>query len=496
MFSPVLVGIRVPYPQKVQEHKSDLPGVASFPNSHKATKEHAVTKGFTAVHTTRKPPLSLATASTLQRRRTPGTMSHYHSTVVIGNNCPTTTRQSLFRQNPLNIENPKNIISSFHRSKMVKLSNVAKTAQLASKAMNSHVKRSLAQAGQYQSLRMMDSRLASTQAGKQTITVRDALNTALAEELDRDDDVFIMGEEVAQYNGAYKVTRGLLDRFGERRVIDTPITEMGFTGLATGAAFHGLKPVLEFMTFNFAMQAIDHIVNSAAKTHYMSGGKQGCNITFRGPNGAAAGVAAQHSQCYAAWYGSIPGLKVLSPYSAEDYRGLIKAAIRDPNPVVFLENEIAYGESFEISEEALSPDFVIPIGKAKIEREGTDITLVSHTRSVKYCLEAAERLQNEYGVKAEVVNLRSIKPLDVPAIVESVKKTNHLVTVEAGFPAFGVGSEVCAQLMESEGFDYLDAPVERVTGCEVPTPYAKELEDFAFPDTEVVMRASRKVLGL
>lgn len=305
-----------------------------------------------------------------------------------------------------------------------------------------------------------------------------------------------MGEEVAQYNGAYKVSRGLLDRFGERRVIDTPITEMGFTGLTVGASLAGLKPVCEFMTFNFAMQSIDHIINSAAKTLYMSGGKQPCNITFRGPNGAAAGVAAQHSQDYSAWYGSIPGLKVISPYSAEDYRGLLKAAIRDPNPTVFLENEMLYGESFEVSEEVLSPDFVLPIGKAKIEKEGSDITLVSHTRNVGHCLEAAETLKEKYGVNAEVLNLRSIKPMDVPAIVKSVKKTGHLVTVEAGFPAFGVGSEICAQIMESEAFDYLDAPVERVTGCEVPTPYAKELEDFAFPDSEIVLRASRKVLGL
>lgn len=339
-------------------------------------------------------------------------------------------------------------------------------------------------------------RLASAASGTKTLTVRDAINSALAEELDRDDDVFLMGEEVAQYNGAYKVSRGLLDRFGERRVIDTPITEMGFTGLTVGASLAGLKPVCEFMTFNFAMQSIDHIINSAAKTLYMSGGKQPCNITFRGPNGAAAGVAAQHSQDYSAWYGSIPGLKVISPYSAEDYRGLLKAAIRDPNPTVFLENEMLYGESFEVSEEVLSPDFVLPIGKAKIEKEGSDITLVSHTRNVGHCLEAAETLKEKYGVNAEVLNLRSIKPMDVPAIVKSVKKTGHLVTVEAGFPAFGVGSEICAQIMESEAFDYLDAPVERVTGCEVPTPYAKELEDFAFPDSEIVLRASRKVLGL
>lgn len=339
-------------------------------------------------------------------------------------------------------------------------------------------------------------RASSSTSGMTQITARDALNSAIAEEMDRDESVFLMGEEVAQYNGAYKVSRGLLDRFGEKRIIDTPITEMGFTGLTVGAALAGLKPICEFMTFNFAMQSIDHIINSAAKTYYMSGGKQPCNITFRGPNGAAAGVAAQHSQCYAAWYGSIPGLKVLSPYSAEDYRGLFKAAVRDPNPVVFLENELAYGETFDISEEALSHDFVLPIGKAKVEREGTDITLVAHSLSVKYCLQAAEILQKEHGVNAEVINLRSIKPLDVPTIVASVKKTNHLVTVEGGFPAFGVGSEIVAQIMESEAFDYLDAPVERVTGCEVPTPYAKELEDFAFPDGNVVLRAAKKVLSL
>ncbi|GEQ70381.1 hypothetical protein JCM33374_g4058 [Metschnikowia sp. JCM 33374] len=298
---------------------------------------------------------------------------------------------------------------------MSRLSSVAKTSLQAARAQAS-----------------ASMRMASGASGPKTMTVRDALNSAIAEELDRDDDVFVMGEEVAQYNGAYKVTRGLLDRFGERRIIDTPITEMGFTGLTVGAALAGLKPVCEFMTFNFAMQSIDHIINSAAKTLYMSGGIQPCNITFRGPNGAAAGVAAQHSQCYAAWYGSIPGLKVVSPYSAEDYRGLFKAAVRDPNPVVFLENEISYGESFEVSEEALSTDYVIPFGKAKIEREGTDITLVSHTRNVMHCLEAAELLDKQYGVNAEVINLRSIKPLDVPAIVESVKKTGHLVTVEAG----------------------------------------------------------------
>ncbi|CAM9023657.1 hypothetical protein WICANDRAFT_86259 [Wickerhamomyces anomalus NRRL Y-366-8] len=372
-----------------------------------------------------------------------------------------------------------------------KLSQVAQTAKLASSLVQ---RQNLAKAGLQSAF--INNRLNSTKAEPTKLTVRDAINSALAEELDRDDEVFIMGEEVAQYQGAYKITRGLLDRFGEKRVVDTPITEMGFTGLAVGAALAGLKPVVEFMTFNFAMQSIDQIINSAAKTYYMSGGIQPCNITFRGPNGAAAGVAAQHSQDYSAWYGSIPGLKVVSPYSAEDHRGLVKAAIRDPNPTIILENEMLYGEAFEVSEEVLSPDFVLPIGKAKIEREGSDISIVTHTRNVGYALETAKTLQEEYGVSAEVINLRSIKPLDVPTIVESVKKTNHLITVEAGFPAFGVGSEICAQIMESEAFDYLDAPVERVTGAEVPTPYAKELEDFAFPDPPTILRAARKVLSL
>ncbi len=372
-----------------------------------------------------------------------------------------------------------------------KLSQVAQTAKLASSLVQ---RQNLAKAGLQSAF--INNRLNSTKAEPTKLTVRDAINSALAEELDRDDEVFIMGEEVAQYQGAYKITRGLLDRFGEKRVVDTPITEMGFTGLAVGAALAGLKPVVEFMTFNFAMQSIDQIINSAAKTYYMSGGIQPCNITFRGPNGAAAGVAAQHSQDYSAWYGSIPGLKVVSPYSAEDHRGLVKAAIRDPNPTIILENEMLYGEAFEVSEEVLSPDFVLPIGKAKIEREGSDISIVTHTRNVGYALETAKTLQEEYGVSAEVINLRSIKPLDVPTIIESVKKTNHLITVEAGFPAFGVGSEICAQIMESEAFDYLDAPVERVTGAEVPTPYAKELEDFAFPDPPTILRAARKVLSL
>lgn len=379
---------------------------------------------------------------------------------------------------------------------MSSLSSVTRSAKLATQSLKYNTRPSLSKIGQFQTSKITYRANSTQSTPVKEITVRDALNQALSEELDRDEDVFLMGEEVAQYNGAYKVSRGLLDKFGEKRVIDTPITEMGFTGLAVGAALHGLKPVLEFMTWNFAMQGIDHILNSAAKTLYMSGGKQPCNITFRGPNGAAAGVAAQHSQCYAAWYGSIPGLKVLSPYSAEDYKGLLKAAIRDPNPVVFLENEIAYGETFKVSEAFSSPDFILPIGKAKIEKEGTDLTIVGHSRALKFAVEAAEILEKDFGIKAEVLNLRSIKPLDVPAIVDSVKKTNHLVTVENGFPGFGVGSEICAQIMESEAFDYLDAPVERVTGCEVPTPYAKELEDFAFPDTEVILRACKKVLSL
>lgn len=332
-------------------------------------------------------------------------------------------------------------------------------------------------------------------ASNKTMTVREALNSAMAEEMDRDDDVFIIGEEVAQYNGAYKVTKGLLDRFGERRVVDTPITEYGLCGLAVGAALKGLKPIVEFMSFNFSMQAIDHVVNSAAKTHYMSGGTQTCQIVFRGPNGAAVGVGAQHSQDFSAWYGSIPGMKVLVPYSAEDARGLLKAAIRDPNPVVFLENELLYGEKFEVSEECLSPDFTLPY-KAKVEREGTDLSIITYTRNVQFSLQAAEILDKQYGVSAEVINLRSIRPLDTEAIINSVKKTNHLITVESAFPQFGVGSEIIAQIMESEAFDYLDAPVQRVTGADVPTPYAKELEDFAFPDPDTIVRAAKGTLSI
>lgn len=331
------------------------------------------------------------------------------------------------------------------------------------------------------------------QAAGKEYTVRDALNEALAEELEQNDKVFILGEEVAQYNGAYKVTKGLLDRFGPKRVIDTPITESGFCGLAVGAALAGLHPVCEFMTFNFAMQAIDQVINSAAKTHYMSGGIQPCNIVFRGPNGFAQGVAAQHSQDYSAWYGSIPGLKVVCPWSAEDAKGLLKAAIRDPNPVVVLENELLYGQVFPMSEEAQKSDFVLPIGKAKIERAGKDLTIVTLSRCVGQSLEAAEQLKKKYGVEAEVINLRSVKPLDVEAIVKSVKKTGHMMAVESGFPSFGVGSELLALTMEY-AFDYLKAPAIRVTGAEVPTPYAQALEEMSFPQIETITNYAAKLL--
>ncbi|KAI9833712.1 MAG: pyruvate dehydrogenase E1, beta subunit [Phylliscum demangeonii] len=360
---------------------------------------------------------------------------------------------------------------------------------------------------------MSAARSYATPSGVKEVAVRDALNEALVEEMERDSRVFVLGEEVALYNGAYKVTRGLLDRFGEGRVIDSPITESGFTGLTVGAALAGLHPVCEFMTWNFAMQAIDQIINSAAKTHYMSGGIQPCNITFRGPNGFASGVAAQHSQDYTAWYGSIPGLKVVAPWSSEDAKGLLKAAIRDPNPVVVLENEyveahrchqrpfrmltnatrLLYGQAFPMSEEAQRDDFVVPFGKAKIERVGKDLTMVTLSRCVGQCLAAAEQLQSRYGVEAEVINLRSIKPMDVEAIVTSVKKTHRLMCVESGFPSFGVGAEILALAMEYT-FDYLDAPAVRVTGAEVPTPYAQKLEEMAFPTDELITGYAAKLL--
>eukprot|EP00111_Clytia_hemisphaerica_P003949 TCONS_00011315-protein len=332
-----------------------------------------------------------------------------------------------------------------------------------------------------------------SQAATQQLTVRDALNMAMEEEITRDDRVFLLGEEVAQYDGAYKVSRGLWKKHGEKRIVDTPISEIGFAGIATGAAMAGLRPICEFMTFNFAMQAIDHIINSAAKTFYMSAGEVNVPIVFRGPNGASAGVAAQHSQCYAAWYGHVPGLKVISPWSAEDCKGLLKAAIRDNDPVVFLENEIMYGRSFEVDDKVMDPDFILPIGKAKVEREGTDVTIVAHSLGVQKAMESAEILEKE-GINCEIVNLRTIRPLDKDAIIKSVKKTNRLITVEGGFPQYGVGAEVCAVVMESEAFDHLDAPIYRVTGADIPTPYANNLEVLSLPQPENVIRTIRKVL--
>ncbi|KAJ3626879.1 hypothetical protein Zmor_004207, partial [Zophobas morio] len=325
------------------------------------------------------------------------------------------------------------------------------------------------------------------------VTVRDALNLALTEELERDENVILIGEEVAQFQGAYKITRNLLDQFGPERIIDTPITEMGFAGVAVGAAFKGLRPICEFMTFNFALQAIDHIINSAAKTFYMSGGRLSCPIVFRGPNGAAAGVAAQHSQCFAAWYGSVPGLKVLSPWSAEDCKGLLKASVRDPDPVVFLENEILYNETFYVGKDFASKDFVLPIGKAKIEREGVDVTLVAHSLAVGLCLQAAEKLEKE-GVSAEVINLRSIRPLDIKTVIGSIMKTSRLVTVEGGWSHFGIGAEISARIMESEAFYYLDAPVYRCSAADVPVAYAKNLEESSSIQLSNIVKSVKRVL--
>jgi pyruvate dehydrogenase E1 component beta subunit len=323
------------------------------------------------------------------------------------------------------------------------------------------------------------------------MTVRDALNTAMDEELERDEKVFLMGEEVAKYNGAYKVSKGLWDKYGDKRIIDTPITEAGFTGLAVGAAYHDTKPIVEFMTWNFAMQAIDHIINSAAKQYYMSAGDINVPIVFRGSNGAAAGVAAQHSQCFAAWYGSVPGLKVVVPYDAEDARGLLKAAIRDPNPVVVLENELLYGVSFPVSKEAQDKDFLLPIGKAKIMKQGTDVTIVAFSRMVGVAIEAATALSKE-GINAEVINLRSIRPFDRETIINSVKKTNRIVTVEEGWGQHGIGAEIAGILMETEAFDYLDAPLERVTGSDIPMPYAENLEKIAVPQVDDILAASKR----
>lgn len=321
-------------------------------------------------------------------------------------------------------------------------------------------------------------------------TVRVALRDAMAEEMRRDKDVFVMGEEVAEYQGAYKITEGLLAEFGDKRVIDTPITEHGFAGLAVGAAMTGLKPVVEFMTFNFAMQAMDQIINSAAKTNYMSGGQVRCPIVFRGPNGAAARVGAQHSQCYASWYAHVPGLKVIAPYDAASAKGLLKAAIRDPNPVIFLENEILYGNSYEVPDN-INDDYVLEIGKAAVLREGTDVTITAFSLPVKHALEAAEILAGE-GISAEVIDLRSLRPLDTETIIASVKKTSRLVSVEEGWPFAGIGSELAALVME-QAFDDLDAPVERVAGLDLPLPYAANLEKLCLPQVENILEAARKV---
>ncbi|WP_420567548.1 pyruvate dehydrogenase complex E1 component subunit beta [Thalassovita sp.] len=319
-------------------------------------------------------------------------------------------------------------------------------------------------------------------------TVREALRDAMAEEMTGDESVYLMGEEVAEYQGAYKISQGLLDQFGSKRVIDTPITEHGFAGIAVGSAFGGLRPIVEFMTFNFAMQAIDHIINSAAKTLYMSGGQMGCPIVFRGPNGAAARVGAQHSQDYSAWYAQIPGLKVVAPYSASDAKGLLKTAIRDPNPVIFLENEILYGRSFDVPD---MDDFTVPFGKARVWREGTDVTLVSFGIGMQYALEAADKLAED-GISAEVIDLRTLRPIDYDTVLASVMKTNRCVTIEEGFPVASIGNHLSATIME-RAFDYLDAPVINCTGKDVPMPYAANLERHALITTDEVIAAVRQV---
>ncbi|XP_052445179.1 pyruvate dehydrogenase E1 component subunit beta, mitochondrial isoform X1 [Carassius gibelio] len=332
-------------------------------------------------------------------------------------------------------------------------------------------------------------------AAVQQVTVRDAIKEAMDEELERDERVFLLGEEVALFEGAYKVTRGLWKKYGNKRIIDTPIAEIGFTGIAVGAAMAGLRPVVEYMSFNFSMQSVDHIINSAAKTYYMSGGLQPVSIVFRGPNGAAPGVAAQHAQCFAAWYGHVPGLKVVSPWSAEDAKGLLKSAIRDDNPVVFLENEIMYSVLFEMSEESQSKDFLIPIGKAKIERKGNHVTLVSHSHVVSRCMDAAAVLAKD-GIECEVINLRTIRPMDMEAIETSVMKTKHLITVEGGWPQFGVGGEILARIMEGPGFGYLNTPAVRVTSVDIPMPYAKHLEENTLPQIKDIVFSVKKMLNV
>lgn len=321
-----------------------------------------------------------------------------------------------------------------------------------------------------------------------TITLREAIREAMSEEMRRDGRVFLMGEEVAQYNGSYKVSQGMLDEFGPERVIDTPITEMGFTGLGVGAAFAGLRPIVEFMSFNFSMQAIDHVINSAAKTLYMSGGTINCPIVFRGANGPSMRLAAQHSQCFASWYGHCPGLKVVAPYYGEDAKGLLKSAIRDNSPVVFLENELLYGDKHEVSDD---PDLIIPIGKAKVAREGKDITIISFSLGMRFVLSAIPGLL-ELGIDPEIIDIRTVRPLDIETIVKSIQKTNRVLVVEQGWPYAGIASEIAYQIMEN-AFDYLDAPVSRVTGADVPTPYAANLESMTYPRAELIIDKVKNV---
>jgi pyruvate dehydrogenase E1 component beta subunit len=314
----------------------------------------------------------------------------------------------------------------------------------------------------------------------------------MCDEMDRDSKVFLIGEEVGQYNGAYKVSKGMYDKYGPSRIWDTPISEAGFTGIGVGAGMMGLRPIVEFMTWNFSLQAIDHIINSCAKAHYMSAGDLTCPIVFRGINGVSAGVAAQHSQCFASWYASVPGLKVVAPWNVEDCRGLLKASIRDNDPVIFLENEMMYGVTMNVPDYVMDKDFVLPLNKAKIEKEGTDVTIVAFSKMVGFSLEAAAILQKDYGINAEVINLRIIRPLDRNTIVESVKKTNRIVTVEEGWPQHGVGAEIAGLIMESEAFDYLDAPLERITGADVPMPYSVSIERLAVPQVDNIIKGALK----
>ena len=314
----------------------------------------------------------------------------------------------------------------------------------------------------------------------------------MCDEIERDPKVFLIGEEVGQYNGAYKVSKGMYDKYGPSRIWDTPISEAGFTGIGVGAGMMGLRPIVEFMTWNFSLQAIDHIINSCAKAHYMSAGDLTCPIVFRGINGVSAGVAAQHSQCFASWYASVPGLKVVAPWNVEDCRGLLKASIRDNDPVIFLENEMMYGVTMNVPDYVMDKDFVLPLNKAKIEKEGTDVTIVAFSKMVGFSLEAAAILQKDYGINAEVINLRIIRPLDRNTIVESVKKTNRIVTVEEGWPQHGVGAEIAGLIMESEAFDYLDAPLERITGVDVPMPYSVSIERLAVPQVDNIIKGALK----